>query len=215
MKRKTLALLLCAVLLLTACTAPPPETTAPPTTQPVEITTAPPETTSPATQPQPSVVCSVNEESVTLGNLEIQIPVGFSAEMVNDNSIMLKNEIHTCGVLLFAADISDLDEESTRIYLPMQQEQFLTEGVVHGEADTEYMRIGGMTVDFQIYGEMYTDLSTQMVVEATFTDSWFAYTIKMVEPIADDYGTDNVTAVMKALVGAQYTGPAARFDFVQ
>lgn len=54
MKRKTLALLLCAVLLLTACTAPPPETTAPPTTQPVETTvpvaatTAPPETTAPA-----------------------------------------------------------------------------------------------------------------------------------------------------------------------
>lgn len=54
MKRKTLALLLCAALLLTACTSPPPETTAPPTTQPVETTapvaatTAPPETTAPA-----------------------------------------------------------------------------------------------------------------------------------------------------------------------
>ena len=48
MKRKTLALLLCAALLLTACTASPPETTAPPTTQPVETTTAPPETTAPA-----------------------------------------------------------------------------------------------------------------------------------------------------------------------
>lgn len=47
MKRKTLALLLCAILLLTACTAPPPETTVPPTTQPVETTTAPPETTAP------------------------------------------------------------------------------------------------------------------------------------------------------------------------
>ena len=58
MKRKTLALLLCAVLLLTACTAPPPETTAPPTTQPVETTapvaatTAPPETTAPAELPR-------------------------------------------------------------------------------------------------------------------------------------------------------------------
>lgn len=55
MKRKTLALLLCAALLLTACTAAPtpttpPTTTAAPTetTTPVETTTAPPETTAPA-----------------------------------------------------------------------------------------------------------------------------------------------------------------------
>lgn len=55
MKRKNLALLLCAALLLTACTAAPtpttpPTTTAAPTetTTPVETTTAPPETTVPA-----------------------------------------------------------------------------------------------------------------------------------------------------------------------
>lgn len=57
MKRKTLALLLCAALLLTACTAAPAGTTAPPTTAPVETvpptteapqTSAPPETTAPA-----------------------------------------------------------------------------------------------------------------------------------------------------------------------
>lgn len=57
MKRKTLALLLCAALLLTACTAPPPETTAPletvpPTTVPVE--TVPPTTEVPQTSVPPA-----------------------------------------------------------------------------------------------------------------------------------------------------------------
>lgn len=60
MKRKNLALLLCAVLLLTACTAPPPETTAPPTTQPVE--TAPPAPTVPPT--------TVPMETAPLGSLD-------------------------------------------------------------------------------------------------------------------------------------------------
>ena len=67
MKRKTLALLLCAALLLTACAASPAETaekptetTAPPTTQPVE--TAPPATTVPPT--------TVPVETAPLGSLE-------------------------------------------------------------------------------------------------------------------------------------------------
>lgn len=52
MKRKTLALLLCAALLLTACTAAPAGTTAPPTTAPVE--TVPPTTEAPQTSAPPA-----------------------------------------------------------------------------------------------------------------------------------------------------------------
>ena len=69
MKRKTLALLLCAALLLTACAAAPtpttpPTTTAAPTetTVPVETTTAPPETTVPPT--------TVPPETAPLGSVD-------------------------------------------------------------------------------------------------------------------------------------------------
>lgn len=223
MKRKNLALLLCAALLLTACTAAPTTTAAPTeTTTPVETIAAPAETTVPpttipeTTAPAPHPVCQLSSSTATVGNLQIPIPDGFSAEIVNDNSIMLKNEVRTCGVILFAADISDLDEETVQAYLPMQQEQFLTADVVRGDTDVyEDMSVAGIPVAFQAYGEMYTDLSTQMVLEATFTDSWYAYTIKMVEPIEDDYNGDNITSVMTALLLATHTGPAARFDFVQ
>lgn len=50
MKRKTLALLLCAALLLTACASPPVGTAEPPTTEPT--VTAPPAVRIPATVPQ-------------------------------------------------------------------------------------------------------------------------------------------------------------------
>lgn len=224
MKKKALTLLLALALLLTACGSKPAETTAPPTTAPsettvpVETTTAPLENTEPpeTTVPLSDTVCSISANSVKFGNLQIQIPDGFSAEIVNENSIMLKNEVRVCGVILFASDISELDEDSTRLYLPMQQENFLTQDVVRGEVDTyDPLPIAGLSVSFQAYGEMYTDLSSQMVLEATFTDSWYAYTIKVVEPIEDDYNGENITSVLTALINATHTGPAARFDFVQ
>ena len=216
---KRIALLLALALLLTACAAAPAVTTAPPaTTAPAD--TAPPTTvpvtTAPAeTAPQLGAPCAIDGDLISVGNLAFRCPDGFTAEIVNENAIILKNADRVCGVTLFAANVADLDEDAVRYYVPMQAESFLTQEVVRDDATVQPMTVGGIDVDFQVYGEMFADLSTQMVIDATFTDSWYAYTIKMVEPITEDYDSTNITSVMTALVLATYTGPDARFDFVQ
>ena len=220
MKRKTLALLLCAALLLTACTAPPPETTAPPTTQPVETTvpvettTAPPETTAPAEVAIDGPVCQINGDTVTAGNLIFQIPDGYTASLVNENAIMLGSPDGKCGISIFAADISDLDEAATMIYIPLQRESFYTDDAVQSEIEKiGPYDVGGFEVDMEIYTEILTDLSMYAVLTTTFTDSWYGYTIllKTAEVSSEGYAT----AYGQLVLTAVYTGATPRFDFVQ
>ena len=220
MKRKTLALLLCAVLLLTACAAPPPETTAPPTTQPVEttapvaVTTAPPETTAPAAPTEPAQACRINGNTVIAGNLTFAIPDGYAASPVNDNAVMLASSDGKCGISIFAADISSLDEATTMAYIPMQKESFYSDDAVQSEIEViGPYTVGGFDVTMEVYSEIFTDLSMYSVLTTTFTDSWYGYTIllKTAEISTEDYAT----AYGKMVMAAKYTGPAARFDFVQ
>lgn len=218
MKRKTLALLLCAVLLLTACTAPPPETTAPPTTQPVE-TTAPPttqpvEATAPVAATTSGAVCEVGSATVTAGNMILPIPDGYTATLVNENAIMLGSPDGKCGISIFAADISSLDEATTMAYIPMQKESFYSDDAVQSEIEViGPYTVGGFDVTMEVYSEIFTDLSMYSVLTTTFTDSWYGYTIllKTAEISTEDYAT----AYGQMVMTAKYTGPAARFDFVQ
>lgn len=221
MKRKTLALLLCAALLLTACAAAPtpttpPTTTAAPTetTTPVETTTAPPETTAPAAPTEPAQACRIDGSKVIAGNLTLAIPEGYAASPVNDNAVMLASPDGKCGISIFAADISSLDEAATMAYIPMQKESFYSDDAV--QSDIEVIgpyTVGGFDVTMEVYSEIFTDLSMYSVLTTTFTDSWYGYTIllKTAEISTEDYAT----AYGQMVMTAKYTGPAARFDFVQ
>lgn len=220
MKRNTLALLLCAVLLLTACAAPPAQTTAPPTTLPVETTvpvettTAPPETTAPAEVATDGPVCQINGDTVTAGNLIFQIPDGYTASLVNENAIMLGSPDGKCGISIFAADISAIDETTAMAYIPMQRESFYADDAVQSEIETiGPYTVGGFDVTMEVYSEIFTDLSMYSVLTTTFTDSWYGYTIllKTAETSTEDYAT----AYGQMVLTAVYTGAAPRFDFVQ
>lgn len=220
MKMKLTALLLCAVLLLTACAAPPaatttPTTTAPPeTTVPVETTTAPTETTAPAEPTETGPACSISGNTVTAGNLKMTIPSGYTAQQVNDNAVMLGSPDGKCGISIFAADISDLDEAAAMAYIPMQKESFYADDAVQSEIEEiGPYTVGGFDVTMEVYSEIFTDLSMYSALSTTFTDSWYGYTIqlKTAEISTEDYATAYGQMVMAAI----YTGPTARFDFVQ
>ena len=214
MKRNTLALLLCAVLLLTACAAPPAETTAPPTTQPVE-TAAPVETTTaPPAPTEPAQACRINGNKVIAGNLTLTIPDGYTASTVNDNAVMLGSPDGKCGISIFAADISDLDEAAAMAYVPLQKESFYSDDAVRSEIEPiGPYTVGGFDVTMEVYSEIFTDLSMYSVLATTFTDSWYGYTIllKTAEISAEGYAT----AYGQMVMTATYTGAAPRFDFVQ
>lgn len=220
MKTKLTALLLCAVLLLTACTSPPaatttPTTTAPPeTTVPVETTAAPPETTAPAEPTETGPACSISSTTVTAGNLTFTIPDGYTATLVNENSIMLGSPDGKCGISIFAADISALDEATAMVYIPMQKESFYADDAVQSEIDEiGPYTVGGFDVTMEVYSEICTDLSMYSVLSTTFTDSWYGYTIllKTAETSTEAYAT----AYGQMVMTATYTGTEPRFDFVQ
>lgn len=214
------AIVLALALLLTACGSAPaasttPTTTAPAeTTVPVETTTAPPETTAPPVVSTPQTVCEIGRSTVTAGNLVLPIPEGYTAQMVNENTILLMSPDGNCGISIFAADISELDEASAMLYIPMQQESFYADDGVQSEIETfGPYTVGGFDVNWDIYTEILTDLSMYSVLSTTFTDSWFGYTIllKTMETNCEDYATAYGIMLLKAT----YTGPAPRFDFVQ
>lgn len=161
-----------------------------------------------------SPVCEIGDKTVTAGNLVIPIPTGYTAQLVNDNAIMLGSADGKCGISIFAADIIDLDEAAAMLYLPMQREMFYQENVVRTDPESiGTYTVGGFNVDLIYYGEMATDLSTQSVLDATFTDSWYCYTI-LLRTTAQET-TDYVQAYGKMVLATSYTGPTPRFDFVQ
>lgn len=161
-----------------------------------------------------SATVSISGNTVTAGNLKMTIPSGYTAEQVNDNAVMLGSSDGKCGISIFAADISDLDEAAAMAYIPMQKESFYADDAVQSEIEgIGPYTVGGFDVTMEVYSEICTDLSMYSVLSTTFTDSWYGYTIllKTAETSTEAYATAYGQMVMTAI----YTGPAVRFDFVQ
>lgn len=161
-----------------------------------------------------STTVSISGNTVTAGNLKMHIPSGYTAEQVNDNAVMLGSPDGKCGISIFAADISDLDEAAAMAYIPMQRESFYADDAVQSEIETiGPYEVGGFDVNMEVYSEIYTDLSMYSVLATTFTDSWYGYTIllKTAETSTEDYAT----AYGQMVLTATYTGAVPRFDFVQ
>lgn len=159
-------------------------------------------------------VCSISDNTVTVGNLIFQIPEGYTATLVNENAIMLGSPDGKCGISIFGADISSLDEAAAMYYIPMQRESFYADDAVQSDIETiGPYTVGGFDVNMEVYSEILTDLSMYSVLTTTFTDSWYGYTIllKTAEISTEDYAT----AYGQMVLTATYTGPTPRFDFVQ
>lgn len=168
----------------------------------------------PAESAKSSATCTINGSSVTAGNLIFQIPEGYTATLVNENALMLGSPDGKCGISIFSADISDLDEATAMAFIPMQQESFYSDDAVKSEIETiGPYDVGGFDVELNVYTEMFTDLTIQSVLDTTFTDSWYSYTIQL---RATETSTENyATAYGTMVLGAIYAGDPPRFDFVQ
>ena len=164
--------------------------------------------------PENGPTVSISDNFVNAGNLKMTIPSGYTAEQVNDNAVMLGSPDGKCGISIFAADISALDEAAAMAYIPMQKESFYADDAVQSEIEEiGPYTVGGFDVTMEVYSEILTDLSMYSALSTTFTDSWYGYTIllKTAETSTEAYATAYGQMVMTAI----YTGPAARFDFVQ
>lgn len=151
--------------------------------------------------------------TVVLGNITFTIPDGFIATAVNDKSFMLSSDDGKCAFGLFAADISELDEDKAKLYLPQQDEIFVTEGSVIGDIDTIDGFVAGYDVVMDFYG-VWDGNKIITVMDGTFTDSWYAYTV-MFRAESGDGLSDYITKFAEFTGFAIHDGTESRFDFVQ
>ena len=221
--KRWLAIILAAAIALSmaACTAEqPPETTPPTTTAatteaPTEATTAATTeaTTEPTTAPE-KLSTGVYGDTIILGNLKFAIPEGFLTTVIDERTITLTSKDGKYTIGLFAADISALDEEKAKIYIPLQHGSFVDENDL-AEANEVDGYVAGMEVKYDLYVDINTDLQFSTNMATTFTDSWYAYTILVISTADSDLIKDYTTTFAEFTAYAENIGEAPRFDFVQ
>ena len=185
MKRKTLALLLCAALLLTACTAAPPEPTAP-------------------TYPQ---AAEVSGDTIRIGQYHAQIPDGFVVDSSSDSLVALVSTEYRCIMALMAYDISTTSEDDLKSYMAQLAETAEDTRDVH-------TLVGDLSLKSTMWVEMGEDLDASLAVQTDFTDSWYFYriTTKYLDADAPEAA---MSASIDFLASFTSDGVQPRFDFVQ
>ena len=224
--RKKLCLFLAIVLLisLSGCGSNKPEETTAPATIPTTATpeTTIPETTIPETTVPETTVAETYPASgvyggnIVLGNITFEIPNDFTVTVVDDASFVLASADDDCAIALAAIDISMLDEENAKKYLPMVNESFVdfgTDIVVPSDEDI-IGELAGFPIVMRACG---TSDGVNFVFHAdtTFTDSWYAYTIIYKCDFGSEKLSDYHSLLISMMLNAEHNGREQRFDFVQ
>lgn len=153
--------------------------------------------------------------TLVLGNIEFTIPDGFLVTVINTNSYLLSSEDYACSFAVCANSIMELDEEKTKTYLPMQHKVYMTENATRFSEDTLDGFIAGYSVTFDFYGEITTELDVSTNIDATFTDSWYAYTVLFRCDTNSENLADYVSTFVTFTGYSKYIGNSPRFEFVQ
>lgn len=187
MKRKNLALLLCAALLLTACTAAPPaDPTAPTYAQNAEI----------------------YGDSVRVGKFRADVPAGFRISDISDeDSIYLVSDNELCAIALVALDVSDLEEGKIATVIANERPT---------DPNAEFMDTAFSDMDLKgyLWVDFDEDLDATVTVQTTFTDSWYLYQITT-RMYPGHEATDVMGESIAFLMSFAADEVPSRFDFVQ
>lgn len=211
--RLLLPVLLCIGLLLSSCgTASTTSTDS--STVPSSAVASEPEKPS-STPDEITPVVSITGDSLALGNFKFTIPSTFIVSKVNDNTVLLTSLDEDCSIGLFAVDISNLDEAKTQTYLPLQHNSFITSDHERIKEALLDALVGRFEIKINTYGEIRSDDSAVSCMNATFTDSWFAYTILLECDVESDKLESYINTFAEFIGYAKYAGENPRFDFIQ
>lgn len=187
-------------------TSSPTKPTIPPTTEP--------ETEPPQTYPKTGVY----GDTIVLGNITFAIPDDFIVTVVDKNSFVLSpsDGNGNCAIAIAAYDVSVLDESSTKTYLEAVNKSLVDFGddiVVPSDEDI-ITEIGGMEVSLRACG---TSDGNNMIfhADATFTDSWYAYTIVYKSNMKYEKHSDYNNVFVAFTLSSLHNGKEPRFEFVQ
>lgn len=218
--KRIIILILCLGMLLCGCESEPSEIIPDPTIETsaseeiseptVEINTEP-ETLPQETYP----VSGVYDGEVILGNITFEIPDDFVVTVVNELSFVLSSSDGACAIALSAVDISELDEENSKKFLPMVNESLINfDDLVVAQADDIIGEIGGFPVTLRACGT-YDGSNMVFHADTTFTDSWYAYTIIYKSDMESEKHSDYNSLFVNFIMFSEHNGREVRFDFVQ
>lgn len=177
-------------------------------------TTVTPETPESSVTQTDIQAVELSDNEFLCGNLIFAIPEGFEIIKQDEVYTCISNDDGTCVIGFVAADIAQLDEEKTKLYLPMQHDAFLEEGIIRVSAGDLESQIAGFAVIIDAYGNANVNPWT-MNMDTSFTDSWYAYTIlyrcEGESELLDQYNL----MFIDMTIGAKHNGKPARFDYVQ
>ena len=228
--KKIIVFMLSLLVLLSGCNSAPAEnvtestiaqTALIETSEPnVEMNTEPetkptlPETESPQTYPETGVYGGF----IVLGNITFAIPEDFIVTVVDENSYVLSpsDGLGNCAIAIAAFDVSILDENSTKNYLKTINESMVDFGddiVVPSDEDI-IAEIGEMEVHLRACG---TSDGYNMIfhADATFTDSWYAYTIIYKYDMESEKSSEYNNIFITFTLSSVHNGKEPRFDFIQ
>lgn len=227
MKRLFIIVLCFFIMLLGACSSPTPEASAadtslPDSTQPQETTSDGPAeteavvyTSAPPASEKTRPVISASSTTLCAGNFDMPIPEGFSLISLEENYAALVSEDKDCVIGIFVADISELDEEKAKAYLPIVESNFATEGAVRANDSTSPFSMGPFDLVMNIYSEDNPEVGITANMDSVFTDSWYVYAIMFRCDIESTMTSEFVRAFTEFIGYAEYSGSSQRFDFVQ
>ena len=159
---------------------------------------------------------SIEGDILRMGNFEIAIPNGFKVTSSSENSASIAaNDGDGCFIGVFAADVSALTEDKIKEFLPQQATSFSTDNAIRSNESQTDTKFGPLTVTLDLYAETSSDLNATINMDASFTDSWYTYTVMFRCYAGSDNISEYSTTFAEFCGYAKYTGKAARFNFVQ
>ncbi len=150
-----------------------------------------------------------------IGNLIFAVPDGFEMMYSDDYVVAIITPEQDCFISVSAIDISELSEEKVPIYLPQQHKSYMHEDAYQLEKSTLSVTVAEFDVIFNKYTEVGGTFDISANYDATFTDSWYAYTILFRADAATENGAALGNAFADFILSAQYVGKPQRFETVQ
>lgn len=198
MKRKTLALLLCAALLLTACTAAPT-----PTTQPVENST-----------PVENPTAPTDPNLIAYGDIEFRVLPGMRLAERGDGYSIVELVPGQAQAMVFAVDVADMDALTLAGAADLFKMKFADLNMIHYAEMSTDLRILNNNVTFDYYATNIGGNALRYNLLGTFSDTYTLYVVKY-SCVDGEMPIDECSAVFgRFLSGATGSSNSPRFEIV-
>lgn len=168
-----------------------------------------------ASAPETSPSNSISGETFIIGNFTFYVPESFSVTSSEGGApFILSSADNDCIIILYASDISNMDESTANSFLYLQHESLTEYEFVVLESDDIYAIIDEFPVVLNSC-LVLEDGKSNLCIDGTFTDSFYGYTLVYKVNMDSDSQSDYNIQFVDLMACSQYNGKDPRFPLVQ